>query len=146
VKGSLNDLARKHHLYRIGDEISIHPPTAEDDNQIELNLDFNQEFVRLWNKTFEKELNKGYVLTDTLSGEIKNRLDSFSKDDLVASIKKWRDFCEGDEWWSKKPDLMVNLMRFLQKEERIQQALNFKKVGGDFMKPRDEKEDSSLLN
>ena len=128
VKDGLNDLAKRKHIYRIKDEISIHPP-AQEDLQIDLDLDFNKELVRIWNKTFEKELIKGYLLTDTIAGAIGKVLDSYSKDDIVAAIPKWRDFCKQDKWWGDKEreNLKVNLLRFLQDDNRIQQAMNFDK-------------------
>ena len=148
VKDSLNALAKRGHIYRIDKEISIFPPQQED-MQIDLDLDFNKELVRIWNKTFENELTKGYLLTDNIAGAINKCLDSYSKDDLVSAIPKWRDFCKQDKWWGDKEraNLKVNLLRFLQDDNRIQQAMNFDpKATGDIFNVRDESEDSSLLN
>jgi hypothetical protein len=147
VKDSLNALAKRGHIYRIDKEISIFPPQQED-MQIDLDLDFNKELVRIWNKTFENELTKGYLLTDNIAGAINKCLDSYSKDDLVSAIPKWRDFCKQDKFWGAKDkvNLKVNLLRFLQDDNRIQQAMNFNpKATGDTFNVRDEKQDGNLL-
>lgn len=148
VKGNLNELAKRGHLYRVNDEISIYPP-QEEDMQIDLDLDFNKELVRIWNETFKNELTKGYLLTDNIAGAINKCLDSYTKDDLVSAIPKWRDFCKQDKFWGAKDkvNVRVNLLRFLQDDNRIQQAMNFNpKASGDIFNVMEQKEDSSLLN
>jgi hypothetical protein len=66
----------------------------------------------------------------------------------VSAIPKWRDFCKQDKFWGAKDkvNLKVNLLRFLQDDNRIQQAMNFNpKATGDTFNVRDEKQDGNLL-
>jgi len=146
VKISLNELAKNGFIWRDGENISLVEPEVED-AQIEADYEFAGEVVRLWNKVFKRDLQVGIKNTPELSGAISNTMSSFSGDEIILAVERWKVFCDNDDWWNKDENRKhkTNIMKFFEKSERLNQALNFKS-GTNIVQKESEGEDKSLLN
>ena len=147
VKFALNSLAREKLIWRIGQEISLSPPDSKEFVQLEIDMDFIAEVVKKWNKTFKKELPQGIKQTANLTGTVSDCLLTFSKDDIITSIDRWRNYCMSDKWWSKDENKLyrADMFKFFSNSERVNQALNYTGKNSQVVIQKEEAENKDLL-
>ena len=132
VRKHLNELRVEKHIYNIKGVISLLKAEAKIDSvQLEIDVDFTEEVVKKWNDLFHKEsFDVGIRKTDELTAAVNDRLAVFSKDDIIKAMENRHTYVTTNEW-HQKPENIIHqskIMTIMLSDEKMQSALNFKKV------------------
>lgn len=107
------------------------------------------EVLRVWGKLFKNELKHGLRKTDDLSLAVADRLQTFSKDDILAALQNRHDYVRNSEWHNKPENVrhMAEISHVLKSDDALRSNLNLAvaEIGRDWKKttkPFEPKEDS----